>query len=97
MNGNCQGIEYSVVNNTEYIYVRKVIDQTQCDVSPVKWSSATPFLCPGGEENTYSSSTTREYTLKHTADGLDLKHVMSSRRLYVQPFHASAEAQQIYQ
>lgn len=85
------------MNNTEFIYVRKVIDQAQCEVPPMTWSSATPFLCPGGEENTYSSSTTREYTLSHNADRLELKHVMSSRRLYVQPFQASAEAQQVYQ
>lgn len=98
LHGLCRHVEYSVVNNTEYVYLRKTIDGARCELSPLSWSSAPLMNCPGAEEHSYAATTTREYTLAHKENGrFELQHVMSSRRLYVQPFRASAEAHHVYQ
>lgn len=100
--GLCRDVEYSVVNNTEYVYLRKNIDGTRCELTPLSWSSAPLFSCGDGShegQREYAASTTREYTLaRRPLEGrLELEHVMSSRRLYVQPHSATAEAHNVYQ
>lgn len=90
-----------MVSNQEYVYVRKVIDRNQCSLKPMEWSSAPSFFCaPSGADDAYSASTTREYTLARSGENktrLELRHINSSSRLYVQPFSASAEAQHAHQ
>lgn len=98
IHGSCQFIEYSTVSNMDYVYVRKVIDRAKCNLKAMEWSSAPKFPCVTiGSDDVYSASTTREYTLARKNKTLELRHINSSSRLYVQPFNAAAEAQHVYQ
>lgn len=98
MHGTCQHVEYSTVSNMDYVYVRKVIDRANCNLRALEWSSAPKFPCASIQsDDAYSASITREYTLSKKNKTIELRHINSSSRLYVQPFNAAAEAQHVYQ
>lgn len=87
-------MEYTVLNETDDLSVRKFINNDKCaDIPFQSWSSAPKSICPSKHQNSIISSSERYFRINNTNnETFEILDIKGHGTLLVQPFEAYGDA-----